>query len=106
MIAFEACVSCCRHIKMEEVACPFCGVSHTPAASSASRRTPRLSRAAWLATTLASSVVLAGCTNDVNPPGEPPDAGAEAEADAGWHTCYGAPPARLERMPRGMALGA
>jgi hypothetical protein len=109
MDAFEVCASCSRHLRTVEVACPFCRAPHRPCAARPPRRTPRSSRAVWLATTLASSVVLAGCTNDVDPPGGPADGGAEAEAsfeaDAGWHTCYGAPPARLERRTCGAALG-
>jgi hypothetical protein len=151
MIAFEVCTSCSRHIKSVEAACPFCGTSHAPHVSRAVRRAPRMSRAAWLATTLASSLLVAGCTAEVAPSGEPssendaggaPDAKAQqqypdaakdavaretsaedaaeeepsadagldaadaaAEAEAGWHTCYGAPPARLERTQRGNRAG-
>ena len=136
MDAFEPCARCARHIKTREAACPFCGSARTPGASVPRRQAPRVSRAAWLASTLA----LAGCSAAVSPAESPAesdaatsdaakdvqtrgpsddaatddeaskvaeasydDAGAEAgydagaEAEAGWHPCYGAPPARLER---------
>jgi hypothetical protein len=71
MDAFEVCISCSRHINRVEAACPFCGAPHVARASTAVRRAPRLSRATWLATTLASSLAVAGCTAEVAPSGEP-----------------------------------
>ena len=61
MDAFEACAVCARHIKRVESACPFCHAPHSPSAPAARRATPRVSRAAWLATTLASSLAVTGC---------------------------------------------
>jgi len=159
MDLFEACSVCARHIKRVESRCPFCLSPHASSAPLAHPRTPRVSRAAWLVTTLASSLAVAGCggavTGDhpkgnhtngesaeqplddggdsdgsevaldeagVLPPYDAPyvvgDAGVVDEAsalgeagydadlydagyDAGWVGCYGAPPARLERAPRG-----
>jgi hypothetical protein len=65
MDAFEACAACARHIKRVESACPFCHAPHSPSAPAARRPIPRVSRAAWLvttlATTMASSLAVAGC---------------------------------------------
>jgi len=61
MDAFEACAVCARHIKREESACPFCRAPHSPSAPAARRPIPRVSRAAWLVTTMASSLAVAAC---------------------------------------------
>ena len=131
MDAFDVCVRCSRHIRRTESLCPFCHAPFTPAPSRP-RPTSRASRAAWLATTFASGLVVAACSAAVEPTSSETDAGKhdagsgqatadsgkgsdrdgsedasavvpgldaadEPEVDAGWHTCYGAPPARLER---------
>jgi hypothetical protein len=155
----QVCVTCGQFIKSLEPTCPFCGAHHAPRLAAPPRRLPRVSRAAWLATTLASGLAL-GCSGAVTPvPGggsgnptgdfthmdsdsgddalaeEPGDTGADVPAveldawppadvvvasdggsdapldvviapvdaatdvveDLGWHTCYGAPPRRVER---------
>jgi hypothetical protein len=81
MDAFELCVSCARHIKRAECACPFCGAPHTSGAPTP-RRGARVSRAAWLATTLA----LVGCSSASSSgsslqKGPAKEAGAAADAD-------------------------
>ncbi len=88
------CHGCDRHVRADEVACPFCGEGVRPSAPPA-LPTRRLSRAARLVfgATVAASLGLGGCT-DSHGPGD--DAGA-APADAGPEDAevsvalYGAP---------------
>ncbi len=130
MNAFEPCASCARHIKRSECVCPFCGTPHRPGPAEARPRAPRVSRAAWLVTTLTlvgcSSASTSGSTSekDASPADQADsasqlDGGGHGQADAadteeasveqdaaaedagheaGWHTCYGAPPMRRERV--------
>ncbi|MGH7297582.1 MAG: hypothetical protein ACRELB_21775 [Polyangiaceae bacterium] len=84
MDAFEACRCCARHIKKVETTCPFCGAAHTSHAPSPPRRRPRVSRGAWLATTLASSIAIAGCssTSPSDPGGGAGGTGSDTGSDA------------------------
>jgi hypothetical protein len=94
MDAFEACVSCARYIRRTETACPFCRSTHTPSAPRARRPSRRMSRSAWLATTLVSGLALAGCSG-ASIPGDPStenptegmeDASADTAGEAGTDT--------------------
>jgi hypothetical protein len=77
MDAFEVCLACRRHIKKVESSCPFCGANHAPRRPRAGRPTPRLSRAGWLASALASSLAVASCGGEALPGPSPEESRAQ-----------------------------
>jgi hypothetical protein len=97
-------------VKAAEAACPFCQAPRTStnAPGTPAAALPRMSRAQLL---LLGSTLALGCastsggggtggqtTGTIDNQTTTSGTVADAGADSGIHTCYGAPPARLERL--------
>jgi hypothetical protein len=114
MSDLRICRACGCHVKAAEAACPFCQAPRTPRPLAAPAPLPRMSRAQLV---LLGSTLAFGCASTSGGGGQTTSAtggqtttidnqtttsstlaDAGGEADSGHHTCYGAPPARLERL--------
>jgi hypothetical protein len=103
----EVCGSCGCHVKAEERSCPFCGASRAASPRMAPVPAPRMSRARLL---VVGPLLALGCSSSGGGGGGQPTTqtgtGGQTSAissstgghDGGVHTCYGPPPARLERL--------
>ncbi len=101
------CLSCGRHLRLSETACPFCGAAITDDMSARLIGVPsqRLGRSAVFA--FAATLAVTGCGSTVTEVGDAggtaTDASTDAKAatdgggaveDGGLHPVYGAPPSQ------------
>lgn len=120
MHAFEPCPDCARHVRVDERACPFCGVAVTLRARPVRRPPRRLGRAAMFAVRTAilgaaGATGACGSATGLEDPihrsdaaaadaGRRPDAGpvvsdAGAEDAGGAIAMYGTPPPPMDGGP-------
>jgi hypothetical protein len=105
MSILVACPCCARHIRPNELACPFCGLTLEQASRGETGTTPWYAIAA-LSTTLA----LTGCPMMMARYGGPPQPETPARVNAATPVresadIYGAPPPRLDSVQDAGATG-
>jgi len=110
-MAFAPCPSCRRHVRVDEAACPFCGVAiaslrATPDATSRMSRARLFVFATTVGVTAATIACPSGRGNIAQPYGVPPrdpDEMIEAGPSEQSETSAIAPPATIEPPPPGTA---